>query len=227
MTVSTAALSMAQTPKNRPEVDPAPLLFCPFCRECFEGEKECPEHELALVPFERLPKEDDPDAVPAHDAPVPLFDARFGRGWVLAGIVILVAGFAMPLMEIATATQSTVFSGFSAAVRRAPNLWMLPFVAAMFAWVLVRRRTPIAMRGARLAGVVFAIAPLFALGYTLIKVTQGAAEHVARTGQAMDVNVEYGVVVVAVGALSLLIGSARLGVLPDQSRSVGARLRGD
>ena len=40
-----------------------PLLFCPFCRECFEGEAQCPEHELALVRFEDLPREEDPDAL--------------------------------------------------------------------------------------------------------------------------------------------------------------------
>ena len=34
----------------------APILFCPFCRESFEGEAVCPEHDLELVPIDRLPR---------------------------------------------------------------------------------------------------------------------------------------------------------------------------
>ena len=38
----------------RPPSSSTAVLFCPFCRESFEGETHCPEHELALVPFDRL-----------------------------------------------------------------------------------------------------------------------------------------------------------------------------
>lgn len=197
--------------------DERPLLFCPFCRECFEGERECPEHELALVPFEKLPRDPELDGsdLPAHDEPVSLLDPRFGRGLVMAGIVLSIVGFAMPVMTIATAEQSRTFSGFAAAATRAPNLWTIPFVAAMFVWVLARRRTPLAMLGARLAGIVFALAPLLSLAYTVLKVTQGAAQETARSGRALEVGVEYGVGVLAVASLLLLVGSARLGVLPQ------------
>lgn len=205
---------MAKPPPD-PKAD-APLLFCPFCRECFEGEKECPEHELALVPFEKLPRDPEEAAreLPAHDEPVSILEPRFGRGLVMAGVVTSLVGFALPVLSIATATQTRVFSGFEAAASRAPNLWTVPFVAAMFVWVLARRRTPLQMLGARLAGIVFAIAPLLSLAYTALKVRAGAAQLAERTHQAMEVGVEHGAVVIALGALLLLVGSARLGVLP-------------
>jgi hypothetical protein len=214
MSLSTAApLSMPKPP----DTDARPLLFCPFCRECFEGETECPEHELALVPFEKLPRDPEVDAgdLPAHDQAVSLLDPRFGRGFVMGGIVLSAVGFLMPVLSLVGDGQSRVWSGFEAASSRAPNLWTVPFVAAMFVWVLARRRTPIAMMGARLAGMVFAIAPLLSLAYTVLKVRQGAAQLADRTHRAMEVGVEYGVVVIALGAVLMLIGSVRLGVLPQ------------
>lgn len=213
--MSLSAAFPVEMPKN-PHDDARPLLFCPFCRECFEGEAECPEHELALVPFEKLPRDPDVDAgdLPNHDQPLSLLDPRFGRGLVMAGVIASAVGFAMPVLSIVSAGQVRIFSGFEAAATRAPNLWTVPFVAAMFVWVLMRRRTPLAMLGARLAGVVFALAPLLSLAYTVLKVRQGAAQFAERTHQAMEIGVEYGVWVIALGALFFLLGSARLGVVP-------------
>lgn len=197
--------------------DERPLLFCPFCRECFEGERECPEHELALVPFDKLPRDPELDGseLPAHDEPVSMLDPRFGRGLVMAGVVLLLIGFALPVLTLASADQSRAFSGFEVASTRARNLWTIPFVAAMFVWVLARRRTPLAMLGARLAGIVFGLAPLFSLAFTVLKVTQGAAQEAARGGRALEVSVDYGVGVLAIASLLLVAGSARLGVLPQ------------
>lgn len=215
MSLSTAPAAPLSMPKP-PDTDSRPLLFCPFCRECFEGETLCPEHELALVPFDQLPRDPDVDAgdLPAHDQPVSLLDPRFGRGFVMAGVVVSAVGFLMPVLSLDGGAQSRVWSGFEAATTRAPNLWTVPFVAAMFVWVLARRRTPIAMMGARLAGMVFAIAPLLSLAYTVLKVRQGAAQIAERTYRSMEVGVEYGVWVIAAGAVLMLIGSVRLGVLP-------------
>ncbi|HVZ36050.1 MAG TPA: hypothetical protein VG963_26665, partial [Polyangiaceae bacterium] len=64
------------------------VLFCPFCRECFEDSSTCPEHELRLVPFDQLTpdpeaREDEGDAAPptnAEEAHLAPFDPRFGRG---------------------------------------------------------------------------------------------------------------------------------------------------
>jgi hypothetical protein len=194
--------------------EPKPLLFCPFCRECYEGQTECPEHELALVPFHKLPREEDPEAPPPYDQRLGPFDPRFGRGLIMGGIVLSLVGFLMPLLQLATSTQSREWSGLEIAASRAPNLWTIPFVAATFAWFLARRRTPIAMQGARLAGVVVALAPLVSLAYTLVRIHIHVAHLVERTGRAMSVSLEYGVVVIALGALLLFVGSLRFGVLP-------------
>ncbi|MCZ7686303.1 MAG: hypothetical protein M5U28_49075 [Sandaracinaceae bacterium] len=59
------------------------------------------------------------------------------------------------------------------AMQRARNLWAVPFVAAMFVVFLYRRRTPLSMRGARLAGVVLALMPAVSLGYSLWQVHRG------------------------------------------------------
>lgn len=204
-----------------PSSDSAPLLFCPFCRECFEGEKECPEHELALVPFEALPREEDPEAPPAHDEKVAPFDTRFGRGIVIAGIAISLVGFAMPVLEVASGGQTRAFTGLEAAAQRAPNLWTIPFVAGMFAWILARRRTPLQMLGARLVGIVCALAPIMALAYTWVKVEEGARQFEERSGQAMEIAMLPGFWVIAVGAALLLIGSVRLGVIPGAAKKAG------
>ncbi|WP_053234795.1 hypothetical protein [Sandaracinus amylolyticus] len=193
-----------------------PLLFCPFCRECFEGERECPEHELALVPFDQLPRDPELEGsdLPSHDEPVSMFEPRFGRGLVMAGVALSAIGFALPLLTITTATQTRTFSGFETATGPAPSVWTIPFVAAMFVWILARRRTPLEMLGARLVGVVFALAPLVSLVYTVLKVTKSAEEQSAQTGRLLEVGVEYGAGVLAIAALLLLAGSARLGVIP-------------
>jgi hypothetical protein len=208
------SISTRTMPKPR-DNETRPLLFCPFCRECFEGELECPAHELPLVTFEALPRDPADEAeFPNHDQPVSILDPRFGRGFVMAGVLVSLVGFSMPVLSILSGEQSRVFSGFEAAASRAPNLWTVPFVALMFAWILARRRTPLAMLGARLAGVVFALAPLFSLIYTVLKVRQGAEQWAQQTHRSMVVDIEYGVFVIAVGVLSLLVGSIRFGVLP-------------
>lgn len=195
--------------------DLRPLLFCPFCRECFEGELECPAHELALVAFDALPADPaDESELPSHDQPVSILDPRFGRGFVMAGVLLSLVGFSMPVFSILSGEQTRVFSGFEAAASRAPNLWTVPFVALMFAWILMRRRTPLAMLGARLAGVVFALAPLISLIYTVFKVREGAEQWAQQMHLRMVVDIEYGVFVIAVGVFFLLFGSIRFGVLP-------------
>lgn len=219
MPTSSAAASpilMKQLPS-----DPAPLLFCPFCRECFEGERECPEHELALVPFEALPKEEDPEAPPAHDERLSPFDLRFGRGIVIAGIALSLIGFAMPVLEVASGGQSRAFSGLAAAASRAPNLWTIPFVAAMFGWILARRRTPLQMLGARLVGMVCSLTPMLALAYTWLKVEQGARQFTERSGQAMEITMLPGFWVIAFSSALLFVGSARLGVISGAARKAG------
>lgn len=233
--MTTSALSIhppmapsEQPPTSPPATDARPLRFCPFCRECFEDETQCPEHELALVPFDALPREDDPDALPSYEEKVAPLDLRFGRGIVMGGIALTLIGFAAPVLEVVTSSQARAFSGLEAATLRAPSLWTVPFVALMFVWILARRRTPLAMLGARLVALLCAVAPLVSLLYTALKVEQGARQFVEQSGQSMTVSLAWGAWVIGAGAVLLLIGSARLGVIPGAAkaaRSVADRLR--
>ena len=232
MTTSALSIHPPMAPSEQPPTSPpatdAPLRFCPFCRECFEGETQCPEHELALVPFEALPHEDDPEALPSYEEKVAPLDLRFGRGIVMAGIALTLIGFLSPVLDVATATQTRAFSGLEAANLHARSLWTVPFVALMFVWILARRRTPLAMLGARLVALVCALAPLVSLAYTALKVEQGARQITEQSGQSTTVALAWGTWVIGAGAVLLLIGSARLGVIPGAAkaaRSVADRLR--
>jgi hypothetical protein len=202
----------------------APLLFCPFCRECFEtsealavdGGFQCPDHELALVPFDELPKslEEIESELPADDENVTLFDPRFGRGFVFAGAGLLVASFWMTFVEISSNGVSRAFSGFAAASDRAPNLWTVPFVAVMIVAIIGRRRSLAKMRGARLSILMLSLAPLFALAYSYFQVLRGAEAQSAIAG-APEMTVSLGMAsyVAMAAAVSIAIGAYRLGIV--------------
>jgi hypothetical protein len=193
--------------------DGAPILFCPFCRECFEGEARCPEHDLLLVPFEKLPRnaEDEAADLPADDEDLATSDLRFGRGWIAAGAALLGLSFAMPFVDLHVGSKTFAFTGMTAAAQRAPNLWTVPFVAALVIGILGRRRSLRKMRGARLSMLFLSAAPLFALGYSYLHVVQGAALESARGTATMTVTPGFGIAVAIAGALVMAFGARKLG----------------
>ena len=90
-------------------MDDSPVLFCPFCRESFEGEKTCPEHELTLVSFDRLgPDPEDPELLPEviDQQPVAMLALGYGRGWVLFGAVLNLLALPMTMVRGASASIS-------------------------------------------------------------------------------------------------------------------------
>jgi hypothetical protein len=191
------------------------LLFCPFCRECFEGPFEggvarCPEHDLALVEFDHLPKtaEDLAAEIPRDDQDVSAFDGRFGRGLVAIGAGGFLVSFSMTFVDIVAGGTVRGFSGFEAASGRAPNLWTVPFVAALLIAILSRRRSLARMRSARLSVLLLGFAPLFAIGYSYLHVLEGAAH-----ASAMQVSPGAGVWAAAIATLFVAYGSRRLGVV--------------
>lgn len=195
------------------------LLFCPFCRECYEGETHCPEHELALVELADLPRQAHERAV-AWDERVAPWEIRFGRIELVLGVIaVLVGFFALPLVVGSFDDRPVAWSALSMASSRAPNLWTVPFVAVLFIVFLYRRRTPLEMRGARLAGVVLALMPAISLGYSLWNVQRG----VARMHGAIALDWGAGVWVIGAASVLLLIGSLRFGSMPtDASLPHGA-----
>lgn len=193
----------------------AELLFCPFCRECYEGAATCPEHDLRLVPWDDLPRGSDDEIVDTQDlAPI---DPRFGRAEMAAGALLLLVGFVCPLFTVSSAdilSEPRTFSALAAAADQAPNLWTIPFVGVIALSLVLRRRSPRAMRGARLASLLLALAVPCSLAYTLYKVSMGAAQMTASRGYTFDVAIEWGVAVPVVAAVLLVIGSLRFGMVP-------------
>lgn len=206
------------------KTDGAPLLFCPFCRECFEGELRCPEHELLLVPWEELPRSEEPEELGLEDAVSPV-DPRFGRGELAAGVVLLMISVLTPLFTVSEGGDSHSFTLLEAATGRAPNLWTIPFVAALVLSVMLRRRTIGQMLGARLAMLILATGPFLSLFYTLWKVYGGAAQLGEALHRDVQVSLGWGVGLVIAGGILLVVGSIRLGTSPQTSR--GPRDHGD
>jgi hypothetical protein len=203
---------------RRVRVRPPPpaILFCPFCRESFEGETRCPEHELALVPFDRLPGATSRDAVPRDDEPLGTFDLRFGRGLVFAGAVLAMVGFLCPLGTIGAAGQVLHVTGPSIAVTHAPTLWIVPGIAFAALFLLAQRRTLVRMRAIRL------VVPLLAWGVPMA--AWSAARRLDRWAAQMQVGEEqavahlgWGLVVLGVATLLMMVGGLRLGVPPTSA----------
>jgi hypothetical protein len=188
----------------------APLLFCPFCREAFEGQAHCPDHDLTLVPWEELPRVESEEL--AEDDAVSPVDLRFGRGELLAGVVLLLVSVVCPLFTVSEGDSSRAFSVLAAATDRHPNLWTVPFVAALVLSITLRRRTIRQMLGARLAILILALGPFASVAYTLWRVSANAAELGAALHRTITVDVDWGVGPVLAGATLLAIGGLRLGV---------------
>lgn len=199
---------MAEGPEQASEKG-SDLLFCPFCRECFEGQTRCPDHDLPLVTFERLA----PTATEREqedDAPVSMLEWRRGRAELLVAGLALLASFLLPWVEVRAAGRAESFSALAAAAERVPNLWAVPIAGAFFVSLVLRRRTPLQMRAARLAALVVAAAPAFSALYSLHRIYQAAA-------------LEEGVQVTAQWGASVTVGAAVLGAIG--ALRFGGRLR--
>lgn len=178
------------------------VLFCPFCRESFEGIGACPEHELTLVPLTELPArpeeqhepDDDelPDAQRARE--LSLLDLRFGRGWVALGALSTAAALGLGLLRL---EDGSVLRTYELA-RTRPSLWTLSLVSFTALYVLARRRSAPALYGLRLLVPLLALLSPLALLWVLARFpgsfTLGPASYA-----------------VALGTLCLLLGGARLG----------------
>jgi hypothetical protein len=142
--------------------EPPTLAFCPFCRDGFEGLAECPEHELTLVPIDRLPRPGERGV-----SEVTFFaDPRLGRGGVLLGAALVLVGFLMPFVR----ARGIAASALEVAIEGAYNLWLIPGAACGVLAVLWARRTATAMRAARLAAVGLALAGALPLVYTVRRI---------------------------------------------------------
>lgn len=191
------------------------VLFCPFCRESFEGLSVCPDHDLALVPFQKLPP--DPtlrrDDAPADDAPLDTLDLRFGRGFVALGAVLngvsLGAEFVRFPGERALSTLALASS--------VPALWTPAMVSVTLLFVLRRAKTLRGLRALRILVPALACLSPITLIWEIMRIRSGAALWVAqiRSSQATP-----GLALYLVLAASVLIayGGVRLGVTKSSQR---------
>ncbi len=198
----------------RPPSSTTAVLFCPFCRESFEGETHCPEHELALVPFDRLEGATNSSTQPRDDERLDTFDLRFGRGVVGAGALLALIGFASPIGSISAAGERLLVTGPSIAVTHAPTLWVVPGVGLAALILLARRRTLAGMRAIRL------VVPLLAWGVPMS--VWSALRKLDRWAELMSVgdvqavaHYGWGLGVLGAATLLLIVGGLRLGVTPE------------
>ena len=177
----------------------AKILFCPFCRDGFEGLVECPEHELTLLPLDRLPK--------LAEQPVPeitfFVDPRFGRGGVFLGALLVIAGFFGPFVRAGELDASAL----EVAVDGAHNLWFTPGAALAVFWVLWARRGRRLMRDARVAVAGLALIGGLPLIYTSRRIALVAGAH------APGLEWRWGFVVMVTGLVVAGLASTRLGAV--------------
>jgi hypothetical protein len=188
-------------------VNDSRVLFCPFCAEPFEGVARCPSHDLELVAFRELSRLREQNDL----ARVPLRALGFGRGALLAGATLTLIGFFCPLVRLSGQVEITN-SLKDLASGRAPRLWLVPAVALAVLSVVLRRRTPAGMRGARLALCFLVLIPSALVATTLVGAGDAAQLMAQRLGAEVHVHWGAGAWLVWIAALALLWGSLRFGV---------------
>lgn len=182
------------------------VLFCPFCAEPFEGCARCPAHDLELVPFRALSRLRATD----DHAPVPAYALSMGRGALAIGAALTVVAFLCPLVHLSGAVELTNTLD-ELARGRAPRLWLVPAAALATISILLRRRTPIGMRGARLALCLLAVLPSAVIAVTLVGAGDAAQLLGRQLGGPIHVHWGVGAWLVWLAALPLLWGSVRFG----------------
>jgi len=206
------------SPMADPSTDDARLLFCPFCRECYEGELRCPVHELALVDFSELPKQAHERQLPGWEETLDPWDVRFGRGWLALGAFFVLFGFFMPFASAVVDDESVAWSGLDLATGPARSMWTIPFVVALYVWLLLRRRSVVQMLGARLVAFLIAFAPGVSIVYSMVHMWRGI--EALHGGGILEWG--FGIPVMAVGSVLLMVGAVRFGVMPSDGLPHGA-----
>lgn len=196
------------------------ILFCPFCREAHEGLDRCPEHDLRLVSGLTLARQ---PRVTADDDIVPWYSPKLARGWLALGAALALLAFLAG--SIASIEGEPDMSGrmLELASRSAPRLWLIPVASSMLLALLARRRTPRAMRSARLAALLLAVAPAVVVVWTLLGMEEALSLLRARTRQPLALQAGMGAWVVALATCAMVLGALRLGVLPLRRLPKGDR----
>jgi hypothetical protein len=199
------------------------VLFCPFCGEAFEGLSHCPEHELALLPWAALPRP--LGAAPIEGAPLAWFSPRLGRGWLAGAVSVTLLAFALlPLARVDGALRMGG-SMLSLALANSPRLWLVPAAGWAALLILYRRRTPNAMRGARLALMLVGCVPAAAVAWAFAGAKAAVALLDARLGGGLRLHVGAGSYAIWIATLPWWVAAARLGSTKAARRPGGPSRR--
>jgi hypothetical protein len=203
------------------------VLFCPFCRESFEGHTRCPEHDLDLVSFDRLPpdpnaletEEDDDDlqgSSRAHDEARVLaaFDPHYGRGLVAAGALLNAMTLGVELLK--GVGESEGLRTHEVAIT-APSLWTLPMVSFTLLYILHQRRSPLRLRSLRVLVPLLSLVSPATLLWVFFRIRHGASVW-ATGGRTIGVEPGQAVYVVALASVLIFWGGVRLGARRSASR---------
>lgn len=200
----------------------SPILFCPFCREGFEGVTTCPDHELPLVSIDKLKGSSEEDEAASEEAFLDLVDPRFGRGLAAAGALGTFIGFLLPLASRQDVDMSTAWSALEVATHEAPALWTVPFSGAIVFGVLMRRRTRALLRSARLVMALVGVMPIVTLAYALTRLFRGAEilgralEERYGMPRLLELRVEWGAYVIGCASIAMIAGAFMLGGSPPR-----------
>jgi polyferredoxin len=187
------------------------MLFCPFCKEAFDELTRCPHHDVELVSL-RVLGQLSAAKVP-DDERLPLWSTRFGRGWLLFGAVGMLLSFFCPFGQLlGDVTISNTL--FTLARGRAFRLWVVPVAALTLLLTLYRRRTPAAMRGARLGALFVSCLPSVVVSITWYGAHSAANAMATSSGGDVTFQLGLGSWLVFSSAAFASVGSARLGVQP-------------
>jgi hypothetical protein len=144
---------------------------------------------------------------------VALASPTFGRGPLFAGAVLTSVAFFCPLVRLSgqVAIENTLRE---LATGRAPRLWLVPATGLAVLSILVRRRTPAGMRGARLALCLLSLLPSGLVLVTLSGAAAAAQRMAEQLGARVSVHWGIGAWLTLAAAVPLLWGSLRFGVPP-------------
>lgn len=188
------------------------VRFCPFCREPFEGLSECPDHGVPLVAWDELLVRDR-GRVPGPDEPLAGHDLRFGRGFVVVGALLVVAGWLLPAV-VDGFRGGVETSGYRLWGLQADYLIVLPASALVAFYAVFSRRTRRTLAAARLAIFGALLLDLAALAVAAVHVLR-YAERLRSVGEHGDVTPGVGAYVTLVGLALAAYGTFRLGSARD------------
>jgi hypothetical protein len=189
------------------------MLFCPFCKEGFDDVARCPHHDVELVSL-RVLGQLSAARIP-DDERLRWWSTRLGRGWVMLGALGTLLSFLCPFGQLLG--EVTVSNTMLVLARgRAVRLWLVPIAALMLLLTLYRRRSPAAMRGARLGALLVSGLPSTVVVITWLGASAAAAAMAPGSAGAVTFQLGFGSWLAFASGVVAAIGSARLGVQPAQ-----------